>query len=120
MNMKFISSLTLLLAGASMALAQSPSSSPQVPPSRGAILLPPSVPAAGWSDSASSKSPTSGAWTGNGPQTANSAGAGRTDCANGGCAGSGHGEEDCQFYGGLEYLLWWIRGANVPALVGVI
>jgi hypothetical protein len=103
MTKKFISSLAAFLAGTGVALAQQ--------------TLPPGGPP----DANGSKSMPSayGAPVVTVPQSTYG-GSTPIDAAHGGCAAGGDCGQTYQVYGGLEYVLWWLRATNLPPLVGAI
>jgi hypothetical protein len=100
MTKKFLSSVAAFLAGSSVTLAQQ--------------TLPP--------DSGSSKSMPPGyiAPVATVPQATYGASTPVDGGGHGGCACGSDCGPTYQVYGGLEYVLWWLRGTNLPPLVGAI
>jgi hypothetical protein len=98
------SSLTLLLWGSSV-LAQPPATSPYAKPAQEGAAATTAAPADKSSTDAAPAQPDH--WSGGG-------------CGANGCDANGCGNTNCaggQWYGRVEYLLWWIQSQPLPALV---
>jgi hypothetical protein len=121
MKTKILGTLTAFFAGASMALAQ-PSlawPSPQDQTTRLPNVETPQAPANGSAGAIRATPLPTGGPVYTPPAATWHDGSPQGQCEHGGCGTDGCGPT-YNFYGGIEYLVWWLRDAHVPDLVGVI